>query len=121
MRHFDIFCFFYFFDLIFFRNDFPNSLIVSSRSSLLFSQRKFFELDARTCPAMFFYSLYLLITFFVLHKSRFLRVTSDLLHSLFQWNGFYILSRIELRNVVNTVNVKSAKSKERDTSIKPGH
>ena len=32
--------------------------------------------------------LYLLITFFVLHKSQFSRSSSDLLHSLFQINVF---------------------------------
>ena len=37
---------------------------------------------------MFFNSPYLLITFFVLHKSRFSRLSSDLLRSLFQLNGF---------------------------------
>ena len=68
MRQFDIDFLFFFlnvFDLIFFRNGFPNSLIVRSRSSFLFSQRKFFELYVRTCPAMCFtssnkiFSLYL--------------------------------------------------------------
>ena len=54
-----IFCFF----IWFFRNDFPNSLVVRSRSSFLFSQWNFFELYLKTCPAMFFNSLYLLITF----------------------------------------------------------
>ena len=42
------------FSSIFFGNDFPISLIVRSRSSLLFSQYKFFELYVRFCPAMFF-------------------------------------------------------------------
>ena len=42
------------------------------RQRLLFRRSPFFNL------------LYLLITFFVLHKSRFSRLTSDLLHSLFQ-------------------------------------
>ena len=51
---FDIdFLFFKFFLPIFFRNGFPNSLIVRSRSSFLFSQWKFIELHVRTCPAMF--------------------------------------------------------------------
>ena len=45
MPHFNTdFLFFIVFDLIFFRNGFPNSLIVRSRSSFLFSQSKFFEL-----------------------------------------------------------------------------
>ena len=44
---------FYFFDLIFI-NGFPSSLIVPTRSGLLFNQWKFFELYVRTCPAMFF-------------------------------------------------------------------
>ena len=42
----------------------------------------FIELLVRTCPATFLNSLYLLITFFVLHKSRFPRLTSDLRHSV---------------------------------------
>ena len=37
-----------------FRSGFPNSLIVRSRSSFLFSQAKFFELYVRTCTAVFF-------------------------------------------------------------------
>ena len=37
---------------------------------------------------LFLNSFYLLITFLVLHKSRFSPLTSDLLHSLFQLNGF---------------------------------
>ena len=44
-----IFCFFIWF---FFRNDFPNSLIVRSRSCCSFTQWKFFELYLRNCPAM---------------------------------------------------------------------
>ena len=44
---FSIFCIWFFF-----RNVFPNSLIVRSRSSF-FSQWKFFELYVRTCPAVF--------------------------------------------------------------------
>ena len=58
-----------------------------------------------------FSSLYLLITSNVLHKSRFSRLTSDF-DSLFQLNGFSILSLIELCNIVNTVKGKEAKSKE---------
>ena len=38
--------------------------------------------------ALIFNSLYLLITFFVLDKSRFSRLTRDLLHALFQLTGF---------------------------------
>ena len=60
-------------------------------------------------PAMFFNSLYFLITFFVLHKSRFSRLTSYLLHVLFLLN---CLLRIQLRNVVKTAKVKRSKSKE---------
>ena len=56
--------------------------------------------------------LYFLITFTVLHESQFSRLTSDLPHSLFQLNGFEILSRIEFRNELNAVNVKRSKSKE---------
>ena len=44
----------------FFSKWFPNPFIVRSRSSFLFSQRKFFELYVRTCPAMFFNSLKLI-------------------------------------------------------------
>ena len=36
----------------------------------------------------FFNSHYLLITFFILHESRFSRLTSGLLHLLFQLNEF---------------------------------
>ena len=59
----------------------PYPIIVHYRSSFLFeppsaSQRLFF----RRSP--------LKIRFFVLHKSRFSRLTSDLLHSVFQLNGF---------------------------------
>ena len=65
------------------------------------------------CPAKFFLKLvYLWITFFASHKARFSRLTSDLPHFMFQLSEFKILSRIELRNVVNTVKVKRAKSKE---------
>ena len=59
-------------------------------------------------------SLYLLITFFVLRKSPFSRLTRDLPYSLFQLNRFKIFYRIELRNIVNTVNGKRAKLKETD-------
>ena len=46
--------FFQFFGSDFFLNGVSNPFIVRSRSSFLFSQRKFFELYARTCIAMFF-------------------------------------------------------------------
>ena len=59
----------------------------------------------------FFNSLHLLITFVVLHKSRFSRLASDLLHSLFQLNGFKTLSRIELRNVVSYGQSQKSKIK----------
>ena len=58
-----IFCFFDFFESDFFLNGFPNPFIVRSRSSFMFSQWKFFELYVRTCPAMFFNSLYLWLRF----------------------------------------------------------
>ena len=61
---------------------------------------------------LYFNLLYLLIKFFVLHESEFSRLTSDLLHLLFRLHGFQFLSRIQLRNVVNTVKVKRSKSKE---------
>ena len=61
---------------------------------------------------LYFNLLYLLITFFVLHESEFSRLRSDLLHSLFQLHGFQFLSRIQLRNVVNTVKINRSKSKE---------
>ena len=48
--------FFYFFDLNFFRNGFPNFLIVRFRFSFLFGQWKFCELYVRTCPAILFNS-----------------------------------------------------------------
>ena len=59
----------------------------------------------------FFNSPYLLITFFVLHKSRLSRLTSELPYSLFQLNEFFNPHN-ELRKTVNTGEVKSAKSKE---------
>ena len=72
------------------------------------SQRLFFLLFMRS--PFFLSSIYFLITFFVLHKSRFSRLTSDLLHSLFQLNdGFENISRFELRNVMNTFNVSRTK------------
>ena len=77
-----------FFLFFFSGNCFPNSLIVRNTSSLLFSRWKSVELYFRTSPAIFFNTLYLLISFFVLHKSRLSRLTSDLPHSLFQPNGF---------------------------------
>ena len=56
--------------------------------------------------------LYLPITFFVLHKSHFSHLISDLCHTLFHLIRIWFFSRNHLLNVVNTVNVKSAKSKE---------
>ena len=46
-----------------FRNGFPNSIVIRSWSSFLFSQWKFFELYVRTCPAMYFF--YLVVKVFV--------------------------------------------------------
>ena len=46
---------FNFFELFFFRNGFPNWLIVRFRSKFLFSQGNFFELYVKTFPAMFFF------------------------------------------------------------------
>ena len=85
-----IYCFFQFLGQDFLLNGFPEPFIVRSRSSFLFSQWKFFELYVRTCPAMFFNPLNVLTTFFVLHKSRFSRLTSDLLHLVsIEWNNFF--------------------------------
>ena len=55
--------FFFLFFLSDFRNDFTNSLIVSSRSSFLFSQWKFFELYFRqdlSCYFFNYFSLFLI-------------------------------------------------------------
>ena len=52
--HFHFFTVFSIFWVEFFLNCFPNHFRVCSMSSFLFSQRKFFEMYARTCPAMFF-------------------------------------------------------------------
>ena len=60
--------------------------------------------------------------FFDLLKSLFSRLTSDLIKSLFQLNGFYFFSRIEVPNVVNMVKVKKATlkdQKEQDEHINP--
>ena len=51
-----IFTVFSIFWIRFFCKWFFNSFIVSSRSSFLFSQWKFFELYVRTCPMFFFVS-----------------------------------------------------------------
>ena len=62
--------------------------------------------------------LYLLLTCLVLHKSQFLSLTSDILHSLFQLNGFQIHSRIELRNVVNTAKSKGRNQRDGINPVK---
>ena len=54
-----IFSVFSIFWIGFFLNGFPNPFIVLSWSSFLFSQWKFFELYAMTCPAMFFFIIWL--------------------------------------------------------------
>ena len=80
--------FFRFFDRDFFVNGFPNSFIVHSRSSCLFSQWKFIELYVRTCPAMFFF-------YFVEQKN----VSLYLILPLFQhfaWNLFDISRLVSL-------------------------
>ena len=53
MRHFDIDLVFLNFLSDFFGNGFPNSLIVRSRSAFCLVNASFFELHARTRPAMF--------------------------------------------------------------------
>ena len=72
-----IFTVFSIFWIGFFLNDFSNPFIVRSRSSFLFSQRKFFELYVRTCPAMFF-----------LLRRTFFRFTILPLFQHFAWNLF---------------------------------
>ena len=49
---------------------------------------------------------------FSFYISREFHVWLPAYHTLFQLKGFWILSRIELRNVVNTVNVRSGISKK---------
>ena len=98
--------------MIFFGNGFCNSLIACSMSSFCLDNENYLNCTSGLVLLCFFYSPYLLITFFVLYKSRFSRLTSDLLHSLFQLNGFYVLSCIEFCSILKTVKVKRAKSKE---------
>ena len=59
---------------------------------------------------LYLFCLCLSNTFFVLHMPRLQRLTPDVSHSLFQLNGFQLLSLIELRNVLNPVKVKSKNS-----------
>ena len=70
-----------------------DALANCSSSKFIF---QFFGMRFRTCPAMFFLLnlLKLFMTFVVLHKSRFSRLTFDLTHSLFQLNELQILSLI---------------------------
>ena len=66
---------------------------------------------------MFFISLYLLISFFVFHKSRFSRLASGLPHALFQLNGYYFHA---LNYVVQGIRSKSEQNqKQRDQHVKP--
>ena len=68
-----------------------------------------------TCPAMFFKSaLPFDHVFCFTKKLQFSRLTSDLLHPLFQLNGFsrIDLSPIKLHYVVNTGKVKKSESEE---------
>ena len=84
-RNFNIdFLFFFKFFIWFFRKGFPISLIVRSTSNFLFSQWKFFEGLVPLC----FFKFTLPFNHSVSNNSRFSRLTSDLLHSLFQMNGF---------------------------------
>ena len=66
------FRFFFNFLIWFFRIGFPNSPIVRSRSSFMFSQWQFFEMYVRTCPVMIFTC-----------RINFFRIT--LVHSLFNF------------------------------------
>ena len=68
----------------------------------------------------FLNSLYLLITFFVLHKSRFSRLTLIYL-TLFQLNGFFFFhSFIYVMKWIRSES-KEQNQKKRDKPIKPGH
>ena len=73
MRYFDIaFLFFFnnFFDLIFW-NVFHNSFIVRSRSSFLFSQRKFFELcQDLSCYVFFCFVVWRSFSFYICSHSK---------------------------------------------------
>ena len=96
---FDFLLFFSIYTSIFFLlSAFHNPFVLHFRCSLLFNQWKFFEL-CQVSSCYVFNLIYLLITFFVLHKSRFSRLIRDLPCSLFQPNGFQVLSCVELRNM----------------------
>ena len=86
MRHFDIDSLFFFkiwYD--FFRNGFPNSLIVRSRSIFCLDNENSLNCTSGLVLLCFSNSLYLLIKFFVLHKSRFSLLTCDLLTVSTEW------------------------------------
>ena len=86
--------FFYFFYLIFFRNGFPNSLIVRSRSGFLFSKWKFFELYVRTC-LLCFYFVAIFVTTIWRHnhfKSAFCSFVHPISTEVRVWRQFFVLS-----------------------------
>ena len=150
MRHFrfNFYCFSIFL-LRFFIDGFRNQVIAHSRSSFLLIDLVFYLIvlelvfsihsesvigllfcivneNSLNCTSglnlLFLNSLFLLITFFVLNKSKFSRLTTDLPHSVLT---YWILnfSLIELRNVVNTVKVKAKfkDQKKQDKHINPGY
>ena len=91
-----IFSFFKVFNLIFFSKWFLPIHSVIFSCSFLFSQRKFFELCARTCPAMFFVSssdaFFIFVHTAKLNQSKFLNEFLPSLTAFTHVTSFRILS-----------------------------
>ena len=71
-------------------SDYVLEMVFSINSLSVLGLVFFYSKNSLNCTSCYIFlnSLYLLITFVVLHKSRLLRLTSDLPHSLSQLNGF---------------------------------
>ena len=112
-----MFCFFKKILICFFlRIGFPSSFIFRSRSNFLFSQWKSFELYVRTCPSIFFSSLYLLITFCIFTIFTFDLWLTSLTVNRMNFNFFHLMNY-----VIWWVLSKSKGRKRRDQLIKLGH
>ena len=88
--HFDFYSFSIFW-IGFFLNGFPISFIVHSWSNFLFSERKFFELYVRTCPAMFFYFVVMIFVMTIWRHSHFLFIRSCNFNSIACVTSFFAL------------------------------
>ena len=75
---------------------FPNPFIVHFGTS----HWKFFQLYIRTFPAVFFNSVYLLVTFFVLHYSRFSRWPVTYFTHYFNWLAFKFFHSLKYAKVL---------------------